>query len=273
MKRPVLLLMLMLLAGLQAWAEKGKASPEAMTNGAFIVHVEDNDVDTAFELVTQDTGFTQLAVDSVLYVAFDTLAGPATDGKVDTAVVYLRGIRADNANPAALRYFTSVLRVGGGDTLSTGANADTFHIFESAYLDSAMNGDVVIFHTYASVVFANAISAGSVWQPDAHVFFGDGQRGKIEYVDAMLTSGTGDMDCEFRVWYDVHTDVDYTTDYAVLAKARLTTDDADKGGQLSYRQDWGGYGILMGEESYAAWMCNASANNSDVAVTIVYKRY
>jgi hypothetical protein len=247
----------------------GRANPYGSERG-FRVHVEDIDVvNTSFELVTADTGFTQIAVDSVLYAFFDITDG---DSSADTALVHIMGLRPDTHSDS-LHRFTTHLKVAGGDTISTGSKADTFHVFEQAWLDSAMDGSIQIFHTYASVVMVDTLAIGDIHNPRAHVFFGRGDDGVIDYIDAELTSATGDMDCEFRIWHDVHTDVDYATDYEIAAHARLTAADGTSSGEDGFfSTSWGGRGIHVGQEGYAAWMCQGSADNADVAVTIVGRR-
>ena len=112
-----------------------------ITGAGFNVFTVDNDIDQAFELVTADTGFTPLAANATVKVAFLS----ASSG--DTALVQVWGILSD-VNRDTLGYHRELLKVAGGDTVATDS---TYHIYETAFLDSAVaSGPVIVFSDAAS---------------------------------------------------------------------------------------------------------------------------
>ena len=259
MKR--LLIPLLLIFAATAWARLGM-SPMDSQDGGFLIVVEDNDVDSgAFELVTQDTGFTQLTgADSTIKVTY-------LGSNLDTALVHIIALRGNVANSDSLRRYETRLKVGGGDTVATDS---TFNLYQGAWLDTSKASAVIVFSQMSSArnTLLDTIAANRIWQPNAHVFFAKGESGYIDYVAAYLTTETADVTCEFRTYHSItKPSFDYTQDYDVRAKVILSSATGE-----SFQEDWGGRGILVGQGA-AAWMCQGAANDADVAVVIKGRRY
>ncbi len=176
--------------------------------------VTDIDVgNSAFELVTQDTGFTQMSTDAAISVTYEGSNG-------DTAVVILTGIRpwaAASAQRAdSLRYLPQLVKVDGGDTVTVDS---TNHLFENAWVDSAMGAAVVIFADAATVrgSVLDTIAANSYTLPLAHQLFGRHDRPVIDRIHYTVfsTTGTQGVRFEFRVYPNLRGALDYSSDYYV----------------------------------------------------------
>lgn len=238
-----------------AWAQPFSGPRD----GEFTIHVLDVDVDqTAYEMVTQDTGFTPMSTDTTISVYFDTTGG---GGNVDTAIVHIMGVR-QNTGGSALKWQVATVKVGGGDTT---VSTEKFHAYQGAYLDTAMAGSVLIWSTGASPRGSkvDSIAIGSIWQPRAHVFFGKDDRGFISAASARFINNAT---CELRGYTNLSGTVGYGSKYVVL----VSTDSTRSGGY--YSTDWNGEGYYLGSNSYAGWFCQGASANADVAVTISGRR-
>jgi hypothetical protein len=256
------------LAALLLMGSAAFAQPTASADGGFSIYVVDRDVDaTAFELVTQDTGFTQLTTASIINVAW---SAPGT--AADTARIYVSGIRQKAGSDSLQRVVRSV-KVIGNDTVEVNST-DTLIAYETAWLDTPIAHSIIVFSSAASArnSMLDTLAANTYSSPKAHVFSGRSKRGQVEnlvidYVDAQLLSGAP-ATCEFRTYRGVHRAVNYNAKYVVAAVADSSTMSA--GGFFS--TDWGGRGLYLGEQSYAAWVCKGAAADADVGVTIVGRR-
>lgn len=248
------------------WVATAAAQPVGLDGRqGFWIHVVDRDVDAAFELVTADTGFTPMAVDATLMAAFDT-TGYAGASSASTAKLYVSGIRF-NAGSDSLRRVVRAISLAGGDTSQVNAG-DTLSIFESAWLDTAVNGPILVFSDIADVrgSVLDTIAAGTIWNPKAHVFAGRDEEIVLDYVDAQMMSSTA-VTCELRVYPSIIADVNYASDYLVAAVADSNT---MKNGMFS--SDFAGRGLRLGQGTYSAWLCKGGAANADVAVTLSGRR-
>jgi hypothetical protein len=231
------------------------------SDGEFLIHVVDRDVDAAFELVTQDTGFTPMSTDTTVMAAFDT-TGIALASSADTAKITMVGIRHSGTSKTRERIQRKI-KLAGGDTIQWNAG-DTISIYETSWLDSTVPGPILVFSDVASVrnSILDSIGSGQLTSPKAHVYFGKKDKGHIRHIDAQAVSGLA-VTCEFRAWKGVTRDVDFSTGYQVLAVADSTTMAAGV-----FSRDWPGKGLMFEAESSVAWVCKGGAANTDVAVTI-----
>jgi len=254
MKR-LILSVLLLIAVSVAWGRIGM-TPFDSQDGGFVIAVSDTGVsNTAFVLVSQDTGFTQASgADSTIKVAYRGANG-------DTAIVHLSAIRG-NSSSDSLERDELRIKVDGADTVRTDS---TYNLFEFAWVDTAKASSVIVFSRMSTPSGSrlDSIAANEIWRPDAHVFFGRGQKGFIDYVWTQLAANDT---CEFRVYHSItKPSFNYGQDYHVAFRAiGAGLHDTDFGGV--------GRGLAIGEGA-AAWMCKGAAASADVRVGIKGRRF
>ena len=138
-----------------------------LEGGSFRVKVVDTSPDSivGFELLTQGGfNFSQMTSNATIRAWFDSLDNAAYVAPTDTVRLHITGIGADSA------YVDTVLVIGAGDTLTT---ARTFHMWEGAYVDSAVGGVIRIWPTGGvSTTPLDTIPVFNLHWPMAHRLFG-----------------------------------------------------------------------------------------------------
>lgn len=257
MKRLALILSLF---AVSAWADPFAGGERG---NSFYIHVEDVDIDNAYELVTDYDSFTQTSVDSTVKVFYDTLAA---GGAGDTLNVRIRGVRP-GAGPDSLESVVFNVKVGGGDTVATDS---TIHIFEAAWLDTTGPGIALLFSRYSTPrgSLLDTIAAGRLAHPVAHVFFGNDDRPILDAWRTSLTSEDGDITFELRFYQQINQNFVYTTDYEVIDKVTLSSAT----GNTWYVNDFGGYGKVLPKNSALAVFALGSTTNTDGTATLIGRR-
>lgn len=229
--------------------------------------VVDSDIGTSFELVVQDTGFTQMTVDTTLKVSYHG----ASAG--DSAVVRLRGLRPNSGSfRDSLAYHTETVVVDSGDTVETDS---TFHIFEDAWLDSTEAQPVTVFWRLGSggTTRLDSIVAGTYVSPIAQRVFGNHDRPSIQRIhytvyDAIDSVGAR---CEARVYPDLRSSLSYSSDYYVIDYVYVRPTGSEQVSVFGDDQT-PGVGMILPAPSVLAVVCQGDKDNITVKVRMVGKR-
>ena len=267
MKRIIALMLLMLVPALGQERELGTNPFQgSFSDGGFDFTVLDEDIgNSAFELVTQDTGFTQMSADTTLsIISFNA----STD---DTALVTVTGVRPWGGAQYAdsLRYWIETIKVAGTDTVVTDS---IYHLYEGAFIDSAMSGAVMVYATGTSPRDAvlDTVAANRFFQPNAHVLFGRHDKPVIDRIHYTVfsTTGTQGVRFELRVYPNLRAALDYTTEYYVADYVYVRPENGEV--VAHYGSQWTGMGIPAG--SGVAVVAQGDVDNMVAKVRIVGRR-
>lgn len=258
--RKVMVFLALLMGIAPAFA--GGLNPSAGGVGGFVVTVTDIDIgNSAFELMTADSGFTQMASDTSISVIY--LGDPG-----DTARVHITGLYPNRGPQASdsLKYRSAQInggefKVAGGDTV---VSDSVFHAFEAAYLDAPMDAALIVFSTGPSVRAAilDTIKAGDLHSPIAHRLFGQQHRrptvDRVTFANGVANALT----YELRVYPDATGDLDYTTGYYVACGPLYIASGGDPQG-CDFKN-----GLALGPKTFIAAFAKGAADNLTGTVTI-----
>uniref|UniRef100_A0A6M3IIU7 Uncharacterized protein n=1 Tax=viral metagenome TaxID=1070528 RepID=A0A6M3IIU7_9ZZZZ len=154
------------------------------------VYGEDDDIDAAYELIAGYDSYAQMAANDSLEVVL------GTDGTATDSVRYqTRGIRSDSL--AAME----IGRVSGAeiDTLST-----NWMFFESVLIDSGKSAgsDATYIRRLGAGVTSSVIAAGDADDRVCQYFASKGERAFIHSWQAGVTSTTGTVNFQLRLYPD-----------------------------------------------------------------------
>ncbi len=264
MKRLTALIVVSLLAS-GAWARSIGTNPFAGSNTGKGFDFTTLDVDignAAFELVTQDTGFTQIVTPGRIGVTFS--GSPSSS---DTAEVKITGVRAYAGAQFSdsLRHWTEQIRVAGLDTVRTDSS---YQYFEHAWLDTAMANPIVVFSDLTTIrnSILDTIAIGLISQPRAHVIFGAHERPQLDRITftTFSTTGTQGIRFEVRVYPNIRAAIDYTTKYYVIDYLYVRAEVGETVADYS--------NMIIPAGSAIAVMARADADNMTGKVRMVGRR-
>lgn len=166
------------------------------SDGGFSLQVVDEDIDDdGFEIVDADTGYTPMAADTTIKVYYDHASG-------DTALVRVWGIRPKNTRSVndSLRSWTELLKVGGGDTVTTDS---IYHAFNQAWLDSAENAPVYVWPAGQSHTLKRlrSIPPRRIVSPIAQFVFGNDDSPEITAIEVGLSQSASSL-LDSVDWYN-----------------------------------------------------------------------
>lgn len=155
----------------------------------FDVFVNDPDIDDAWELVVQDDStWTQLTTNSALRV------WPLGS---DSVRVTITGLLADSTYAQVSSTF--------GEGSATDGNRDisgkTFYAIEHWWIQTEHDADINLHRNGVPTSPIQHIDGGDLWHGPAQVFFGDKNKGRLDFFQAGII-GTGAIDYEVRVYPD-----------------------------------------------------------------------
>lgn len=154
----------------------------------FSIHVVDEDIDDdVFEVVDADTGFTPMAADTTIKVFYE-------GGNGDTALVRIWGIRPKNVRSAndTLRSWTELLKVDGGDTVTTDS---IYHAFNQAWLDTGEASAVRVWPAGQSNTAKRlrTIPARRISAPIAQFIFGGDDSPEVSSIEVGMSRRMNSM--------------------------------------------------------------------------------